>query len=89
MPAEAGHHIVGHSETGHHHVFDATNTMHFRAPDNDGVSFLKFESDSVDLVHLRGHDTHQPIRFLAPGGGALRIYRQREHTPEGWQRVTD
>lgn len=82
---ENGRVIVAHSETGHHHVMDAgTVTMH-RLPDSIMDCFLVVKEAS-ELVHLREHDTHEPIRFEP---GTYHVRRQREHSPEGWRRVED
>lgn len=86
LPAEAGLHILAHSETGHHHaVLDRPDVKHYAAMDKLR-SFLVVTDDPVDLEHHRHHDTHEPIR-IAPGIYELR--RQREHTPEGFRRVQD
>lgn len=77
--------IVTHSETGHHHVMDATKARMYELPD-DIMKCLLVVNDPVALEHLRHFDTHEPIMFQ-PGNYLVR--RQREHTPEGWRKAQD
>ena len=77
--------IVAHSETGHHHAIDAVDA---RLLETQGglVAYLVVDGAYADLVHHRSFDTHAPLRLPK---GTWEIRRQREHTPEGWQRVAD
>lgn len=90
MPAEDGHYIVAHSETGHHHVIAERPGVQVYTTDDPMVSYLEVieatEKMEALLEHLRGHDTHETIA-IPPGVYELR--RQREYTPEGWRRVED
>lgn len=79
--------IVGHSETGHHHVIRDDGTVLFETSD-PLVCYLRAEGPWADVVHLRDWDTHQTARL--EGHGALwEIRHQQEWTPEGWKRVED
>lgn len=85
--------ILGHSETGHHHVLEAEKpkTHISKAAQalidaaNDTFVELKLHQD-CRLVHLRANDTHQG--FILPAGEYIRGLRE-EQTVEGWRRVAD
>lgn len=92
IPAEAvkvnpehGRVIVGHSETGHHHVMDAECTTMFRLPDSI-LDCLLVVTRPDELKHLREFDTHESLAF---GPGVYKVTTAREHTPEGWRRAAD
>lgn len=78
--------IVAHSETGHHHVAERAKV--FTVPNGEEL-FMRALGKSVDIVHKRNYDTHEPIRFETKPGEIFRVRRQREYTPEGWRRVED
>lgn len=78
--------IVAHSETGHHHVVKADNTVLFAAANDPMVMFLVVNNEPVLLTHLRSFDTHRPISIP---GGTYEIRKQREWTPEGWRKAAD
>ncbi len=82
---EHGVHVVAHSETGHHHVIDASVAEMHNDPSNGLVSYLVVE-DTAQLTHTRTYDTHETIEL---DKGVYRINRQREYTPEGYRRVAD
>jgi len=85
-PAEAGQVILAHSETGHHHaIAERIGVVAYRSGD-PLVGWLRVAGEPADLVHHRDHDRHQTVQIPA---GTYRVVRQREHTPEGWQRVAD
>lgn len=77
LPVEAGHLIVGHSETGHHHVLDpkaCTVAVMDRPP--EGMRILRaIVEHATQLEHQRPHDTHEPI-MLSPGEYEFRIARE-------------
>ena len=85
--------IVGHSETGHHHVLEPVSKA---IPISQAVvSLIKDATDMwmelklaepCVLLHLREHDQHQALTL--PAGEYIRGLRQ-EQTPDGWQRVLD
>lgn len=81
------HHVVAHSETGHHHVVLADHVDMYRLPEEIYECFLVV-GEATPLTHLRAHDTHEPIMFEP---GTYRVLRQREraYTPEGWRRAAD
>lgn len=93
MKLEHGKMILGHSETGHHHVLepvDKTIPVSKAAQalidsTNDLIVDLKIVND-CQLVHMRGHDTHGG--FILPPGEYVRVIRE-EQTVEGWRRVMD
>lgn len=68
MIAEDGKFIVGHSETGHHHVIDAHGAevgVMDKPPEGMRILYAILREPAV-LEHLRPHDTHEPIA-LEPG----------------------
>lgn len=82
---EHGRVIVGHSETGHHHVMEADRTTLYRLPGSILDCLMVVEKPDV-LTHLREFDTHEPI-FFEPG--KYKVTTAREYTPEGWRRSAD
>jgi hypothetical protein len=86
VPAQAGRHVVAHSETGHHHYLDSSGVTLLRVPSDPLVCYLRIEGDWADVVHARPHDTHETIRLPR---GDYETRRQREYTPRGWRRVED
>lgn len=77
--------IVAHSETGHHHSFDANANVFVYSTKDQLVSYLKVEQPAV-LKHRRDFDTHEEIMFDI---GIYEIRRQRENSPDGWKIVVD
>lgn len=78
--ADAGRLVIGHSETGHHHVMDAGNVVAGEIADAPaGMRVLHLiVSSPTPLVHLREYDTHEPL-MVEPG-----LYRAnicREYDP--------
>lgn len=74
--------VIGHSETGHHHVikerpgvqvFEATRDV----PAGMRVLYALLE-ESADLEHLRDYDTHETVRH-DPGMYEFRIGREHDH----------
>ena len=82
---EEGRLIVGHSETGHHHVMSAEKSRLYKLPDSLLECLLIVDEPDV-LEHLRDFDTHEPIQFEP---GVYRVKYLREYTPEGFRRVED
>lgn len=85
--------ILGHSESGHHHVLEAVRPdVHVSkaaqalidAVNDNLVEIQMYEE--CKLLHLRGHDTHAALIF--PAGEYVRGIRE-EQSPEGWRRVAD
>ena len=84
MKQESGKFIVGHSETGHHHVLDRTVGVDIAVMDSppEGMKILRaILENPTSLVHLRDHDTHAPIQLL-PGEYEFRIAREFDHYAE-------
>ena len=87
MKLENGHMILGHSETGHHHVLEAVRpkTHISKAAQalidevNDAFCEIRM-FEECQLTHMRGHDTHEAIIF--PAGDYIRFLRE-EQSPEG------
>lgn len=85
--------ILGHSETGHHHVLEPVNKKIkiSRAAQalvdmaNDTLIELKL-SQPCEIIHLRGFDTHSPV--VLPPGDYVRGIRE-EQSVQGWVRVSD
>lgn len=76
--------VIGHSETGHHHVLDradgVTVNVLERAP--EGMRILRaILEEPTRLIHQRPHDTHETID-LAPGEYEFRIAREFDHYAE-------
>lgn len=90
LPAEGDHLIVGHSETGHHHVIDkhhADVAVLDKAP--EGMKILHaIVKEATELTHLRTTDTHKPIR-LEPGEYELRIAREYDPFEKLARQVAD
>ena len=92
MKLENGQLILGHSETGHHHVLEPVRHV---AIDKAAKAFIENANDTFielqlfeecRLVHQRGYDTHGTLFF--PAGEYIRGIRE-EQSPEGWRRVAD
>lgn len=77
--------VVAHSETGHHHAFDAGESVWLYSTKDQLVSYLEVKRPAV-LRHHRDFDTHEALQF---DPGIYEIRRQREWSPEGWRRVED
>ena len=60
-----GVYIVGHSETGHHHVIEAKSGVEVYEGTQNGfkVLFALLNGASVSLDHQRGFDTHESIGY--------------------------
>jgi hypothetical protein len=93
MKLEKGQMILGHSETGHHHVLEPVNksvpiskaAQALIDLANDNYIELKL-SEPCEIIHLRGFDTHAPA--ILPPGEYIRGVRE-EQTVQGWVRVAD
>jgi hypothetical protein len=78
-----GEFIVGHSETGHHHVMTMEKAQFF-APEvmPAGMRVLYGILDAPkELIHKRDFDTHEPIRH-EPGMYEFRSGREFDHYAE-------
>ena len=75
---EQGVFIVGHSETGHHHVLSRADGVDIMVLDKppEGMKILRaILENPTSLDHLREHDTHESI-MLQPGEYEIRIARE-------------
>ena len=86
VPPEQGKHVIAHSETGHHHVMDASHVRAFKPKKPDIYTLFLQVDKPTDIEHLRGFDTHEPIR-TSPG--MYRVHRQRQRVPEGFRPALD
>lgn len=77
--------VVGHSETGHHHVMDAQRTTLYKLPDSL-LECLMVVDKPDQLEHLREFDTHEPLAFEP---GVYKVRYLREYTPEGFRKQQD
>ena len=86
VPAKAvnGEFIVGHSETGHHHVIEKARAEVFEAADDEFTAWVR--SLGAKVEHKRSFDTHETL-YLPEGNYQIR--RQREYVPEGYRRAAD
>lgn len=81
---ECGKFIIGHSETGHHHVLSRADGVAIATMDRppEGMRILRaILENPTSLDHLRGHDTHESI-MLEPGEYEFRIAREYDHYAE-------
>ena len=84
LALENGKLIIGHSETGHHHVLerDAGATVTVMENPPAGMKILHaILTEANSLVHERGHDTHETIN-LGSGEYEFRIAREFDHYAE-------
>ena len=87
--SDDGRWIVGHSETGHHHVMDREPVQVVKVRESRGVTILRMiVTKPTALVHLRSHDTHAPITVPA-GKYEVRIAREFNPLTQMVSRVTD
>lgn len=90
LALESGKFIIGHSETGHHHVMDRRSKTVFestKAPAGMRVLYAVLD-EAGELVHERGHDTHETISF-GPGIYEFRLGREFDPYAELARRVAD
>jgi hypothetical protein len=93
MPLENDMLIMGHSETGHHHVLEPVSkkmsisqaALALIDAANDTFVDLKIFHECA-LVHMRQNDTHGG--FILPPGEYIRGIRE-EQSVQGWVRVAD
>lgn len=88
IPAEQGHHILAHSETGHHHVvLEREGVQHFSGMDVLRSYLVVPEGYQAPLVHHRDTHTHETLVFEP---GVYEIIRQREYdATAGWRYAAD
>lgn len=93
LKLEHGQMIIGHSETGHHHVLEPVDKS---VPISRAAKALIDSATDMwmdlkllepcKLIHQRGFDTHKGL--ILPAGDYIRRIRE-EQTPNGWQRTID
>lgn len=90
LPMEDGKMIVGHSETGHHHVIERPEAVRIVAkPDNAAMTILRMVvSEPTKVMHLRGTDTHDAIP-LPPGNYEIRGQVEYDPYAEAVRRAAD
>lgn len=83
LKADGRHFIIGHSETGHHHVIDADGAVVgvMDAPPAGMRILYTILENPTELEHLRPHDTHETI-VVEPGVYEIRIAREFDHYAE-------
>lgn len=77
LEPQDGRYVIGHSETGHHHVIAADGAAVGeleRVPEGMRILCAILERPTL-LDHLRDYDTHESIR-LEPGQYEFRIARE-------------
>ncbi len=81
--------VVGHSESGHHHVVWDRDVRLLETKD-PFVCYLVAEGAYADLVHEREYDTHATLALaFGEAGTGRKVIRQREMSPTGWVRAQD
>ena len=83
---EKGKLIVGHSETGHHHVIDAKDARLFRDPKNMDSLFAEILRPT-QLTHMRDFDTHEPLNLDT--GDIIQIRTGQEFDMNAWRKSAD
>jgi hypothetical protein len=75
--------IVGHSETGHHHILEAPKGMDFEVITDEDSSeiFVKLFGETP-LVHKKSFEIHD-TKIIAPGTYA--VFHKTEYDP--WQQM--
>ena len=92
MAITDGRFIIGHSETGHHHVIDAGDEVKAFVKKSDATTMYlsvlaaDVNERKVRLRHERNHDTHAALT-IAPGIYQINVSREYELT--AWHRVVD
>ena len=78
LALENGRFVIGHSETGHHHVLSSVKGCDVGVMERppEGMRVLRaILENPTSLHHLRDHDTHESIA-LPPGEYEFRIARE-------------
>jgi len=85
-----GQFIIGHSETGHHHVMTMEKVKVFEAknpPAGMKILYALLDGDK-ELTHERPHDTHETIKHDA-GVYQYNLGREFDHFAELARKVAD
>ncbi|WP_287994250.1 hypothetical protein [Acidiphilium sp.] len=97
---EGGHHVLGHSESGHHHVLDRVeNIERFRdprSPESENIpisaplrSYLRVLADKVALKHLKPESNPERHGDQELPPGDYLVTTGVEYTSQGLRRVAD
>lgn len=84
-----GNFIVGHSESGHHHVVNARLARLMENPNEPDICYLVCEASSpyMELVHQKtGPEAHEALRSPP---GIFKVTRQSETIMQQRRRVMD
>jgi hypothetical protein len=85
MDTAGQHHVLAHSETGHHHVIGTKSATLFIDKMNAFIMYLDVAESSA-IEHLKDFDQHEPLG-LTPG--KYELHRQQEYIADAWRPVTD
>lgn len=99
ISTENGNHVLGHSESGHHHVLDRVeNIERYYDPSSPDIdvpvsapirSFLRVIADDVKLTHMKAENAaHRHADQVIPAGNYL-VTTSVQYTPVGLRRVAD
>lgn len=90
VEAANGQYIIGHSETGHHHVIDADGVTVYEKPGTESGMrvLLAIVEKATALEHTRGFDTHEPIQ-LEPGVYQFSTGREYDPYEQLARRISD
>ena len=78
-PAQHTSYIVGHSETGHHHVLESTQAFDVAISDHE-LYLRLFEP--AKLVHKKATNKHHTLTITP---GVYKVLRKQEYDP--WQQL--
>ena len=80
--------VVGHSETGHHHIIDLRRSpsAQLLIDEANELAGRLLLGEAAEIEHLRSFDTHAAVTL--PAGKHIVRWR-REYTPDGLRRVVD
>jgi hypothetical protein len=70
--------IVGHSETGHHHVLESKAEFEVIEPENMSDSIFLSLLQPAQLVHKKSFDKHQTLTIKP---GLYEVKHKREYNP--------
>lgn len=71
------HAIIGHSETGHHHLLEAIKGTEYELAEMNGVLYLRL-TDKAKVIHKKSFDIHETV-VLDPG--VYQVTKKTEYDP--------
>ena len=90
---KAGQYVMGHSESGHHHLLPQDECTVLSDPADPFNLYVVVDNAKGDLAELWHDKPEDPVNrhesFGLKKDGIYKVRRQREHTPEGFQRAQD